>query len=100
MKSDIKSKRLNLRLAENEVRFIENQANICDMSVSEYIRRCSLNTKKIVIVDPDCSIASLLGNIYRTLANNNIFTEDDKKTIYSGLTKVVDTLNKTIMEME
>ena len=98
MKADSKSKRLNLRLAEDEIQFIESQANICEMS--EYIRRCSLNTEKIVIVDPERLIASLLGNIYQALSNNNTLTKDDKKTISRELTKVVDTLNKTIMELK
>lgn len=100
MKADSKSKRLNLRLAEDEIQFIESQANMCEMSVSEYIRRCSLNTEKIVIVDPERLIASLLGNIYQALSNNNTLTKDDKKVISSELTKVVDTLNKTIMELK
>lgn len=100
MKVESKSKRLNLRLAEDEIQFIESQANMCKMSVSEYIRRCSLNTEKIVIVDPECLTATLLGNIYQALSNNNALTEDDKKTISSELTKVVDALHKTIMELK
>ena len=48
MKVDSKSKRLNLRLAEEEIQFIESQANMCKMSVSEYIRRCSVNTEKLL----------------------------------------------------
>jgi len=100
MKVDSKSKRLNLRLAEEEIQFIESQANMCKMSVSEYIRRCSVNTEKIVIVDPEGLIATLLGNVYQALSNNNALTKDDKKTISSELMKVVDTLYKTIMELK
>lgn len=100
MKSDIKSKRLNLRLAETEVQFIEKQANMCDMSVSEYIRRCSLNEEKIVIVDPDQSIASSLGKIYSALSNHDELTFEDKKDICSGLSGVIDALNNVIEELK
>lgn len=100
MKSDIKSKRLNLRLAETEVQFIEKKANMCDMSVSEYIRRCSLNEEKIVIVDPDQSIASSLGKIYSALSNHDELTFEDKKDICSGLSGVIDALNNVIEELK
>lgn len=99
MKKDNKSIRFNFRLAENEFKFIEAQASLCDISVSEYIRRCSLNEEKIVIVDPERSIASSLGKIYSALSNQEL-TFEDKKEIYSGLSEVVDTLNKVIEELK
>lgn len=100
MKKDNKSIRFNFRLAENEFKFIEAQASLCDISVSEYIRRCSLNKEKIVIVDPERSIASSLGKIYSALSNHDELTFEDKKEIYSGLSGVVDTLNKVIEELK
>lgn len=100
MKKDNKSIRFNFRLAENEFKFIEAQASLCDISVSEYIRRCSLNEEKIVIVDPERSIASSLGKIYSALSNHDELTFEDKKEIYRGLSGVVDTLHKVIEELK
>lgn len=100
MKKDNKSIRFNFRVAENEFKVIETQAALCDMSVSEYIRRCSLNEEKIVIVDPERSIASSLGKIYSALSNHDELTFEDKKEICSGLSGVVDALNKVIEELK
>ena len=100
MKKDNKSIRFNFRLAENEFKFIEARASLCDISVSEYIRRCSLSEEKIVIVDSERSIASSLGKIYSALSNHDELTFEDKKEIYSGLSGVVDTLNKVIEELK
>ena len=99
MKKDNKSIRFNFRLAENEFKFIEAQASLCDISVSEYIRRCSLNEEKIVIVDPDQLIASSLGKIYSVLSNHDELTVEDKMAICSGLSGVVDALHKVIEEL-
>ena len=100
MKKDNKSRRFNVRMAENDFKVIEAQAVLCNMSVSEYMRRCSLNEEKIVIVDPERSIASLLGKIYSALSNHDEITFEDKKEIYSGLSEVVDTLNMVIEELK
>lgn len=100
MKKDNKSIRFNFRLAENEFKFIEAQASLCDISVSEYIRRCSLNEEKIVIVDPERSIVSSLGKIYSVLSERDELTVEDKMAICSGLSGVVDTLHKVIEDLQ
>lgn len=100
MKKDNKSRRFNVRMAENDFKVIEAQAVLCNMSVSEYMRRCSLNEEKIVIVDPERSIASSLGKIYSALSNHDELTFEDKKEICSGLLGVVDALNKVIEELK
>ena len=100
MKKDNKSRRFNVRMAENDFKVIEAQAVLCNMSVSEYMRRCSLNEEKIEIVDPERSIASSLGKIYSALSNHDELTFEDKKEICSGLSGVVDALNKVIGELK
>lgn len=100
MDKNNKSKRTNLRWKENELEFVKNRAEMCNMSMSEYIRRCSLNEEKIVMVDPDQSIASSLGKIYSVLSNHAELTVEDKNAICSSLSGVVDTLHKTIEELQ
>mgnify|MGYP000992688773 FL=1 len=100
MDKNNKSKRTNLRWKEDEIQFVKNQAEMCNMSMSEYIRRCSLNEEKIVIVDPDQSIALSLGKIYSVLSNHDELTVEDKMAICSGLSGVVDTLHKVIEELQ
>ena len=58
------------------------------------------NEEKIVIVDPERTIASLLGKIYSALSNHDEITFEDKKEIYSGLSGLVDTLNMVIEELK
>ncbi len=99
MDKNNKSKRTNLRWKEDELQFVKHQAEMCNMSMSEYIRQCSLNEEKIVIVDPDQSIASSLGKIYRVLSNHDELTVEDKMAICSGLSGVVDTLHNMIEEL-
>lgn len=100
MDKNNKSKRTNIRWKEDELQFVKKQAEMCNMSMSEYIRRCSLNEEKIVIVDPDQSIASSLCKIYSVLSNHDELTVEDKMAICSGLSGVVDTLHKVIEELQ
>lgn len=53
-----------------------------------------------MIVDPERTIASLLGKIYSALSNHDEITFEDKKEIYSGLSGLVDTLNMVIEELK
>lgn len=100
MDKNNKSKRTNLRWKENELEFVKNRAEMCNMSMSEYIRRCSLNEEKIVIVDPERSIVSSLGKIYSVLSDRDELTVEDKMAICSGLSGVVDTLHKVIEDLQ
>lgn len=100
MDKNNKSKRTNLRWKEDELQFVKHQAEMSNMSMSEYIRRCSLNEEKIVIVDPERSIVSSLGKIYSVLSDHDELTVEDKMAICSGLSGVVDTLHKVIEELQ
>lgn len=89
-------KRVEIRWDPDDYHVVEERAGLCDLNISEFIRRATMARKVTPSVDHH-AIAELrrLGGLLKHLyPKNTNWTSEEKKRYWSGYEQLLETANR------
>ena len=84
-------KRVEIRWDADGYRLVRKSAQSCDLSVSEFVRRCSMGLKILTTADKTAvsEIRKIAGMLKYYYPKNSNWTTDEKRRYWAGYEKLV-----------
>ncbi len=84
-------KRVEIRWDADGYRMVRESAQSCDLSVSEFVRRCSMGLKILTTADKTAvsEIRKIAGMLKYYYPKNSNWTTDEKRRYWAGYEKLV-----------
>ena len=84
-------KRVEIRWDADGYRLVRESAQACDLSVSEFVRRCAMGLKILTTADKTAvgEIRKIAGMLRHYYPKNSNWTTDEKRRYWAGYEKLV-----------
>ena len=84
-------KRVEIRWDADGYRTVRDSAQSCDLSVSEFVRRCAMGLKILTTADKTAvsEIRKIAGMLKHYYPKNSNWTTDEKRRYWAGYEKLV-----------
>ncbi len=95
-KTPNRKKRVEIRWDADGYRLVRESAQSCDLSVSEFVRRCAMGLKILTTADKTAvsEIRKIAGMLKHYYPKNSNWTTDEKRRYWAGYEKLVGIANR------
>lgn len=90
-KTPNRKKRVEIRWDADDYRSLRDTAQSCDLTVSEFVRRCAMGLKILTTADKTAvsEIRKIAGMLKHHYPKNSNWTTDEKRRYWAGYEKLV-----------